>query len=134
MSQENLFGYCLVRCIITGITIAFQFVLLLSVAEAPIPYLLSNISILGGYILDIYSFRKGHKSLKKIINISVIVESVALVIAFGDILYIALYGHDKCIFWSNVFVPIVTLAALFFYLVINIIITINANKDAQSFV
>lgn len=133
MSQENLFGYYLIRCIITGITIVFQLILILSVVEAPIPYLLSNISILGGYMLDIYTFRKEHISLQKVINIAIIVESFILIIAFGDILYIATYNPNKYAFWSYVFVPIITLGALLFYLTINIIITINANKDAQSF-
>ena len=52
--MEKSFGYMLAKCTLTGITLAFQFILLVSLKDSIVPYLLSTSTILGGYIMDLY--------------------------------------------------------------------------------
>lgn len=132
MSPDKSLGFNILRCVVAAITMMFQFILILAVSEAPIPYLLSNISIIAGYMLDVYTLTYNYPTLKKPMVFSLAFEAVALVIAMGDILFIASYKIVGIM--SGLIIPIVTLVALALYLIINIIIAISAGKNKEDFI
>jgi len=137
--ERNNYGYNYGRCVVAAITAAFQFILILTVSNEPIPYLLSNVSILGGYILDIIVIIYEYPTLRKLIISELWIESIAVVLALSDVLYISVYctGESLCQFakyFSHLSVPIITLISLFYYLVLNLIITIKNRKDVDAFI
>ena len=139
LSDENSYGYCFSRCIVAAITITFQFVLFFSAGDNPIPYLLSNFSIIGGYILDLAILVKKYITIAHLVVIELWIESLALVLALADVLYISVYNvksgygdYIECI--SYLIVPLYTLFSLFMYFLFNVIVTINCRKDLNAFI
>lgn len=138
MSVENSEGYCWMRVFVTSITVAFQLILLFS-AKSLTTYLLSNISILCGYSLDLYAFkyRKCDDFTQKLLSLSLCGVLISLVFAFSDILFLSEFsGHllnvvSEAI--SYTVVPLITIVAMFFYLAVSIAFLTHCIKINKSF-
>lgn len=130
--MDKSFGFNLSRTIIVGFTSIIQFALILKVSSAPIPYLLSNISIVSGFILDLISLKKIYTTLHRFILDILLFEAVSIVLGFGDIFIITNYQLDNN-FFTHILIPIFTLLGLGLYLLICIIILIKTDKDENCF-
>lgn len=130
--MDKSFGFNLSRAIIVGFTSIIQFALILNVSSAPIPYLLSNISIVSGFILDLISLMKINKTLHRFILDTVLFEAGSIVLGLGDIFIITNYQINNN-FFTHILIPILTLLGLDLYLLICIIILIKTEKDENCF-
>ncbi len=139
MSIDKSWVFSLFRTIVVLIATALQLVvLLINGVSNPIPYLISNLSIVCGYILDSCSFKQNFPTLKTWISISLVTQIIAVVLAISDAFFIGSIGNNmKLEGCANVFacviIPIITLLALGVHSLLCIIITLKLSKDSKGF-
>ena len=129
--MDKSFGYMLAKCFLIATTVAFQFILMLFMNDGVVPYLLSNASIIGGYLLDIYLLRYSHPKKKQNVIFVMIYNSIALVMSLSGILLSAIGSAEfEEVYRSLLYtiIPGISLAALILYLWLNIDILIAVDK------
>lgn len=129
--MEQSFGFNLAKSIIVGITFFSQFVLLFTTQEAPTPYLIANLSIILGYILDILLLMGVYSTLKKFAVFTLCSNAIAIVIAFGDILAINTYTVSNFYFEliTKSIIPGLTLISLGLYFTLCMFIAVKIYKE-----
>ena len=126
--MDKSFGYMLVKCVLSGITLAFQFIMLVSLEESIVPYLLSTSTILGGYIMDLFQMKYSHSKYIKAIGFSMVYSIIAFIASLSGILINDIFDNSRQL--TDCLADI-TIAAIFIYLIVNIRITKGLNDECE---
>ena len=133
---NNNFGYLFVKCITIMVTVLFQLILLFQIENNIIAYILSNISIISGYIIDMYSMKSYYYPKRRFINFCLIYSALSLALALSDIMFIVNYDQvlsktTEPTIYKIVYseIPIFSFVTMFFYLCLNISKLIDTEKE-----
>ena len=117
-----------VKCILTSITLSFQFILLVSLEESIVPYLLSTSTILGGYIMDLFQMKYSHSKYNNSIGFSIVYSIIAFIASLSGILINDIFNNSRQL---TVCLGEITIAAIIVYLIVNILITKSLYDDTK---
>ena len=134
--MDKSFGYMLIKCMTILVTVLFQFVLLFQIDDTIIVYILSNISVISGYIIDMYSMKYNYREKRRFINFCMLNCAISCSLALSDIMFIVNYEQElKYLVGSFIHsfvykdVPVYTFVSLIFYFILNILVLIDKERE-----
>ena len=127
-------GFNWAKTTIVLVVFAFQLVLLFSPNSNKITYLFSNISIILGYLLDLFTYRNSFKGEKRLTSPAIaltVVDIISVVLSLSALIYIFEFSckENNAFF---IFALIFSLFAIGLHVALNIatLIYIVNNKDS----
>ncbi|MCM1060934.1 MAG: hypothetical protein NC452_11675 [Eubacterium sp.] len=129
-------GFNWAKTTVVLVVFVFQLILLFSPKSNRITYMFSNISIILGYLLDLFTYRNSFKEEKRLTNPAMmltVVDIISVVLSLSAVIYIVEFSCDE----DNdffIFVLIFSLFAIGLHVALNIATLIYIAKSKDSFI
>lgn len=129
-------GFNWAKTAIVLVVFAFQLVLLFSPNSNKITYLFSNVSIILGYLLDLFTYRNSFKGEKRLTIFAItltVVDIISVVLSLSALIYTFEFSFKE----DNIFFIIALIFSLFAigaHVVLNIVTLIYIANSKNSFI